>query len=248
MADQRARVSRSKLAALTRPASAGHPPPVVTGPPEALPPRNLSEFLAVYCKPGPAWPGVADLVAEMVTAAAEGGEPPPLERLDSAALLAVGSLLDELGRHDRMFPAGIHLLQQVRRDYWRRVEIVPPPAREPGESREPRRPTARLKPAPGPVFRLDTGTLSVPVADAADRLRRMADAGAAAAGFLRSLAAGVAAGPGEADTRALDSASRAAVGALLRAGGQAQQGPDGDAMALPQALAAWTAWERETAQ
>jgi hypothetical protein len=237
-----------------RQAVAAQQPPLLTGPPEALPCQNLSEFLAVHGKVSagqrPAarfvTAAVVPFVTALVTAAAEGGHPPHLEGMSGEDLFAAGDLLDELYARSRMYPPGIGLLQQVRREYWQRVEVVPPAVREPGAQRERRPPTARLKLAPDPVFRLDPGTMPLPADDLVGRLRRMADAAEAAARFMRSLAAGVADGSGEADTRALDAAGRAAVAALLRAGGEAQ-GQPGTA-ALPQCLAACEAWRSEAFQ
>jgi hypothetical protein len=220
--------------------AAAHPPPVITGGPSW--PKDLPEYLAAQARTRPPAHAAAGRVADrMVTAIAEGSEPPSLADLSGEDLATLEDVLAELLNHAREYAPATALVIQALHDYHRRVEIVP--------QRGSGRPAARLKPGPrADRFNLEPSTLTLPAEDVAARLRRMADAGAAAAGFLRSLAAGVAAGSGEADTRALDAAGRAAVASLLRAGGQARQDPDGDATAVPQCLAAWEAWQRETAQ
>jgi hypothetical protein len=212
------------------------------------PPASLAEFLGRYLTGarvgGRRIERAERFTAALVTAAEAGGEPPSAEDLTGEELYAVGELLATLWGQARMFPPVHPLLERVRRDWSQRVEDVPATRRDPGQPGGLRPlPTARLRPGPGPVFRLGPESLALAPDEIAARLAGCAAAGEAAAKFLRSLAEGVRRGSTEADATALDTAARAAVAALLDAGQRAAPGrSDGGSLALPQVLAAWRDW------
>ena len=230
-------------------------------PPPPPPPANLEEFLARYAPAhfrsnGVAWPAAARFATELVRAADRGEEMSLADAALSAEdLYVVDDVLDVLRERTREFPPATALLQQVLREYRSRIEIVPP-RREIGDPPGfRRRPAARIKPRPSPVFAPHRKQLISPPAVVAKHLHEIAASGEAAARFLRSLAAGVTdtdtpGQDGGADTTSLDAAAREAVGALLEAGTRAMraQGKGDFAADLSQILGAWQVWARTPQQ
>jgi hypothetical protein len=225
------------------------------------PPRDLDEFLARNTAQvrsgGLPCPVAARFAAQLVTAANRGEEMPSLAdaALSGEDLYAVDDVLNELLGRARDFPGVTPLLFRVLREYRSGIEVVPRRPREPGDppGLGPR-PTARVKPRPGPVFRPGREGVAVPPAVIAAQLHELAAGGEAAASFLRELAAAVGDGSGApgsgagagADTTSLDDAGRDAVGALLEAGTRAMRARgQGDlAAGLSQVLAEWQVWAR----
>jgi hypothetical protein len=224
-------------------------------PPPPPPPATLPEFLDRYLTGvrigGRRWESAERFTGQLVTAADAGAEPPDPEGLDGESLYVVGELLAELFCQTRNWPPSHHLILRAKREWDQRTETLPPRAREPGQLGRPL-PSARLRPRPGPVFRPARTQTPLPPAVVARQLQGLAASGEAAARFLRELAAAVSDGSGlrgqdaGADTTALDTAGREAVGALLETGTRALRvrGSSELAAGMSQVLGEWQLWAR----
>jgi hypothetical protein len=224
-------------------------------PPPPPPPATLPEFVERYLTAmrvdGRRWEKAERFTAELVTAADGGTESPSPDGLDPESLYVVGDMLSELFAQTRMFPPSHPLILRVLREWNRRVETVPPQAPPPGQHWRPR-PTARLRPRLGPVFRPSRTQMAVAPAVLARQLQDLAASGEAAARFLRELATAVSDGSGMAgedagaDATPLGDAGREAVGALLEAGTRAMRarGKSDLAAGLSQVFGEWQVWAR----
>lgn len=220
-------------------------PEIVTAPPPPLP-ATLEEYIerhvSTFRLSGQRCDKAARFAGQLVTAAAEGGEPPSLAGLSGEDLAAAEDVLNELlGRAGHEYPPATPLVIAAKRAYSERIEIVP---RRLGEERARR--VARERFRPGPVFRADPGTKAVVPAVLAARLVEMAASSEEAAGFFRSLAAGLGGGSGEADTTTLGAGGREAVAAVLETGRRAAQaaGQHAHAQALSEVAGEWEVWAR----
>jgi hypothetical protein len=223
-------------------------PEIVTTPPPPLP-ASLEEYIDRHVRTfrmdGRPCEKAARFAGQLVTVAAEGGEPPSLAGLSGEDLATAEDVLSELvGRAGHEYPPATPLAIAAMRAYHERIEIVP---HRLGQERG--RPVARERFRPGPVFRAEPAGKAVVPAVLAAQLLDLAARGEAAARVLRALAAGLNDGSGEADTTSLDPGARAAVAALIETGRQASQaaGQQAHAQALSEVAGEWQLWSR-TAQ
>jgi hypothetical protein len=203
---------------MTRQRELPRPGEAVISPPPQPVPQSLGEFLARHVTLKAAGVTGAEVpaaryVTSLVTAAADGAEAPSLAGLSGSDKYAVIGLLDGLIERSREYPAATTLLVRARREYCDRVEV---------RYRQGLPPVAIAKSLPGAAFRPNPAAMTLPAGEVAKLLGEVADTGIAAAGFLRAVATGMRGGA-HPDAAGLDARTRAAVGALLEAGKQAQR-------------------------